>query len=168
MICLHCCYKKTIIRNFVQDIWRSKLIRMSNSSSQRSLKYLHIRYQYYQLFIYFNNEITKFEDLEFFIPQFVIYELICVNNGINITAIYSHQYLSNELKVVITVKWNRIVIFCKCIYYYLRFRETIIKISFNMSTICINYQLKTLRENLTRVTNDFLEDFGLFLPQFDL
>ena len=38
----------------------------------------------------------------------------------------------------------------------IRFRETIPKISLNMSTICINYQLKTLRESLTRVTNDFL------------
>ena len=36
-----------------------------------------------------------------------------------------------------------------------------------MSTICINYQLKTLRETLTRITNNFLGDFGPLLPQFD-
>ena len=47
----------------------------------------------------------------------------------------------------------------------IRFRETIPKISFNMSTICISYRLKTLRECLTRVTNDFLGDFGPLLPQ---
>ena len=49
----------------------------------------------------------------------------------------------------------------------IRFRETISKISFNMSAICINYQL-TLRESLTRVTNYFQGDFGLLLPQFNL
>ena len=57
---------------------------------------------------------------------------------------------------------------CKFLQMYLcriRFRETIPKISFNMSTICINYQLKTLRESLTRVTNDFLVNFGPLLPQ---
>ena len=42
----------------------------------------------------------------------------------------------------------------------IRFRETIPKISFNMSTICINYQLKMLRESLTRVTNDFLREWS--------
>ena len=50
----------------------------------------------------------------------------------------------------------------------IRFRETIPKISFNISTICMNYQLKTLRESQTRVTNDFLGDFGPLLLQFDL
>ena len=48
------------------------------------------------------------------------------------------------------------------------FRETISKISFNMSIICINYQLKTLRESLTRITNDFLGDFDPLLSQFYL
>ena len=60
---------------------------------------------------------------------------------------------------------------CEFLQMYLcriRFRETIPKISFNMSTICINYQLKTLRESLKRVTNDFLRDFGPLLSQFDL
>ena len=60
---------------------------------------------------------------------------------------------------------------CEFLEMYLcriRFRETISKISFNMSTIFINYQLKTLRENLTRVTNEFMGDFGPLLPQFDL
>ena len=47
------------------------------------------------------------------------------------------------------------------------FRDTIPKLSFNMSTICINYHFKTLRERLSRVTNDFLWDFGPLLPQFD-
>ena len=49
----------------------------------------------------------------------------------------------------------------------MRFREAISEISFNTSTICINYQLQALRERLTRVTNDFLGDFGPLLPQFD-
>ena len=50
----------------------------------------------------------------------------------------------------------------------IRFHTAIPKISFNISTICINYQLKTLRESLARVTNNFLGDFGSLLPQFDL
>ena len=48
----------------------------------------------------------------------------------------------------------------------IRFRETIPKISFSMPTICINYNLKALRESLTRVTNDFQENFGPLFPQF--
>ena len=49
----------------------------------------------------------------------------------------------------------------------IRFREVIFKIPFDNSSIYINYQLKTLRDGLTRVTNDFLGEFGLLL-QFDL
>ena len=53
----------------------------------------------------------------------------------------------------------------------IRFRETIPKISFNMSTICINYQLKMLRESLTRVTKEFWPTpfavWRLGLPNFD-
>ena len=48
---------------------------------------------------------------------------------------------------------------CQFLQMYLcriRFREIISKVAFNMSTICINYQLKKLRVSLTRVTNDFL------------
>ena len=37
-----------------------------------------------------------------------------------------------------------------------------------MSIICINYQLKTLRENFTQVKNGFLGDSDSLLPQFDL
>ena len=53
--------------------------------------------------------------------------------------------------------------YCTFLQMYLcriRFRETISKIRFNMSTICINYQLKTFRKSLTQVTNDFLEDLA--------
>ena len=60
---------------------------------------------------------------------------------------------------------------CEFLRMYLcriRFRETILKISFSMSTICIHYQLKTLRESFTLVTKYFLGDFGLLLPQFDV
>ena len=60
---------------------------------------------------------------------------------------------------------------CEFLQMYLcriKSRETIPKISFNMPTIFINYRLKTFREILTRVTNGFLEEFGLLLPQFDL
>ena len=60
---------------------------------------------------------------------------------------------------------------CNLLQIYLRrirFKERVPKIPFNISTICIDYQLKTLRESLTRVTNDFLGDFGLLLLQFDL
>ena len=60
---------------------------------------------------------------------------------------------------------------CELLQMYLcrmRFRKTIPKISVKMFTICVNYQLMTLRESLTRVTNNFLGDFGLLLQQFDL
>ena len=60
---------------------------------------------------------------------------------------------------------------CEFLQMYLcriRFRETIPKISFNMPTIGINYRLKTFRESLARVTNDFLGDFGPLLPQFEI
>ena len=38
------------------------------------------------------------------------------NGQLLILQIQGHQYLSLQLKVVITKKWNKIVNFCKCIY----------------------------------------------------
>ena len=43
--------------------------------------------------------------------------------------------------------------FLQIYIFRIKFRETISKISFHMSTIYISYQLKTLRESFTRVTD---------------
>ena len=74
-------------------------------------------------------------------------------------SLQGHQYLSLQLKQVKFTSNTNVML--KKIN-----RKKVQKVSFNVSTLCVDNQLKTFRKRLTRVTNCTLGSSGLYKFSF--